>query len=358
MITCGPGTDLYSTFGHTAIQVYDPAMGIDKVYNYGTFDFDTPNFYLKFAQGKLNYTLSVTTFERFIWNYAYEGRWVYRQDLHLAKADAEAMYGFLEANARPENRDYQYDFFYDNCSTRPRDVLEQTLGDRLVYSAVNSDTVATFRQMIDLYLGQHPWSRLGIYLALGIPCDRRADYREKMFLPDYLMAALSEAKLLENGEARPLLTAEGYLLPPDEELPPATSDVAWIFWLLMGVCAAATLLGKVQRWRWFDAILFATAGLLGIAIALLWWATDHSATKWNMNLLWALPTWLYAAVLVARGRTYTAFFKWQAILLFFVIVSWMWIPQRLHPAAIPLVIALMARSWAWQKSLYEKQQTP
>ncbi len=353
LITCGPGADLYSTFGHTAIHIYDRQTGTDRIYNYGTFDFDTPNFYLKFAQGKLNYQLSVSTLERFVLGYQYEGRWVYRQELNLSMADIEALYAFLENNALPQNKDYKYDFFYDNCSTRPRDVFETVLGARLTYSASQKDTAATFRDMIDLYLTNHYWSRLGIYLALGVPCDHSADYRQKMFLPDYLMSAFASASVMQDGTNVPFVKKEGLLLKENPALQGEKgNEFTWVFWAFFGCCLFATLLGNPMRMRWFDVFFFGLIGFLGICLVLLWFATDHTATKWNLNILWALPSWMYGAWLLARGRTNSAFFKWHAAILFFAVVAWMWLPQRLHPAAIPLVLSLMARSWAWQKKKF------
>ncbi len=356
LITCGPGSDLYATFGHSAIHVYDAHSGIDKVYNYGTFDFDTPNFYTKFAQGKLNYTLAVTTFDRFIRTYQYEGRWVYRQDLNLTAEEKEAIYSFLEINALPENKDYKYDFFYDNCSTRIRDVFEKVLGDKLIYESETNDTTATFRQMIDLYLTNHPWSDLGIDLALGMPCDYEAGFRQKMFLPDYLMAGMENAVVKRDGTSEPLVVEHGIILPQHPELDTSeTRSIEWIFWILFGICFLTGIFWPAERMRWFDVTFFAVAGLLGIFVLLLWFATDHTATKWNLNILWALPTWLYAAYVLARRKPITQFFKVHAIILFFVIISWMWIPQNLHDAAIPIVLALLARSWAWQKKAFRKK---
>jgi hypothetical protein len=233
LITCGPGQDLYATFGHSALQVYDPVNGIDKVYNYGTFDFNTPNFYLKFARGKLNYILNVSTFERFLYTYHVEGRWVVRQELELSPEQKEELYTFLEWNAKPENRDYQYDFFYDNCSTRIRDALLKILGEDLYFPELESDTTATFREMIDLYLTNHAWSDLGIDLALGMPCDEEAGFYEKMFLPDYLMAHFTGAKLELNGNRVPLIKSESLVLAENTAINPSgESHITWVFWVI------------------------------------------------------------------------------------------------------------------------------
>jgi hypothetical protein len=358
LITCGPGNDLYATFGHSALQVYDPRLGIDRVYNYGTFDFDTPNFYLKFAQGKLNYALSVTNLERFMWTYQREGRWVYRQDLNLTVEEKNELYAFLENNALPENKDYKYDFFYDNCSTRIRDAIEKVLGEKLNYPDFNQDTIATFRQMIDLYLLNHPWSDIGIDLALGIPCDKKADYREKMFLPDYLKDRMGSATITNgaNGQ-RDIVLAEGFILEGTAKGPKESESVSWIFWILFLFCAATSIFGNPERMRWFDVAFFTICGLLGIAVLLLWFATDHSATKLNMNILWALPSWLYGAWLLLKKKPSGTFFKAHAITLFFVVLAWPWIPQSLSASMIPVVLALIARSWSWQKRKFVTQSS-
>lgn len=357
LITCGPGDDLYSVFGHSAIHVSDRTTGLDKVYNYGTFDFDTPNFYLEFARGKLNYALSVTSFERFIIGYQYEGRWVQRQVLNLTLEEKVALYDFLEVNALPENRNYKYDFFYDNCSSRIRDVFEEVLGRDLTWEGAKSDTSATFRQLIKLYLDNHPWSELGIDLALGIPCDRQADYRNKMFLPDYLMAGFETGSVSRGGTREPLVASTALVLPENADLRNlGESHIAWAFWVFFGVCLLASIFVAPSRMRWFDVVFFAAVGLLGIVVLLLWFATDHSATKWNMNILWALPSWIYGAVLIAKGKHDSRFFRYHAGFLFFVVIGWMWIPQTLNTAVIPLVLALITRSWSWQKLRFALQK--
>ena len=350
LITCGPGNELYATFGHSALHVYDPKSGIDKVYNYGTFDFDTPNFYLKFARGKLDYILNVSTFNQFIRTYQYEGRWVYRQDLTLTFEEKRELYEFLEWNALPENKAYKYDFFYDNCSTRLRDVLEKILGEKLVYPNPQADTTATFRQMIDLYLVNHNWSDLGIDLALGLPCDEEANFREKMFLPDYLMDNMAKSKVMRENELTPLIGQEGLILEANPKiLNTEESEIMWIFWTFLVFCLIMCFLFIPIRLKWFDIIFFSVVGLLGIFILLLWFATDHSATKGNLNILWALPSWLYGAYLLVANKPSSRFFKIHAIITFTLMVFWIVVPQSYHQAVIPLALSLSARSWSWQK---------
>lgn len=350
LITCGQGDDLYATFGHSAIHISDPYAGVDRVYNYGTFDFNTPNFYLKFAQGKLNYMLSVSTMPQFLREYQFEGRWVYRQKLNLTQDERQELYSFLEENALPENRDYKYDFFYDNCSTRLRDVLENVLGDKLQYPENPKDSIQTFRDLIGLYLTNHEWSDLGIDLALGEPCDRVAEWRQKMFLPDFLKANLEQAKVIHNGKTENLISGGSYILAEREAAHKQDSDsIMWIFWTLFAIAGISAVFLKANYFRWFDIVFFMVIGLLGVFIALLWFATDHSATKWNFNLLWALPTWIWGAILLIRKKPNSRFFKIHALIMFGILIFWIAIPQNFHEAVIPLTLALMMRSWAWQK---------
>lgn len=353
LITCGSGSELYSTFGHSALHVYDPTTGLDRVYNYGTFDFDTPNFYVKFTRGQLNYFLNVTDFNRFVRSYDYEGRWVYRQELNLTTDQKAEIFAFLETNALPQNKFYKYDFFYDNCSTRLRDVIETVLGESLVYPAESADTTATFRELIDLYLLDLPWSDFGIDLALGMPCDKEANYREKMFLPDYLMSNLGKAKILRDGEMVSLIEKEGLVLAENPKLTPSSSSpILWIFWVLMIFSVITGIFVNPYKMKWFDILFFTAVGILGIVIALLWFATEHTATKWNLNLLWALPSWIWGAILLIRNKPSSQFFKIHAIITFAVMVGWFVIPQSFHNAVIPIVLALAARSWSWQKKRF------
>lgn len=358
LITCGSGKDLYSTFGHSAIHISDRTTGLDRVYNYGTFDFDTPYFYIKFARGKLNYMLNTTSFNRFLTTYQREGRWVKRQVLNLTDEEKEALYNFLENNALPENRDYKYDFFYDNCSTRIRDVLEKILGDKLHYPENPTDSVQTFRNLIDLYLTDLKWSDLGIDLALGAPTDKVASWREKMFLPDYLMSHMGAAMVVNNGREAPLVLKTNLVLPENEALTKSNSSgILWIFWVLFTFCVLTSFFINPKFLRWFDIVFFLSIGILGIFIALLWFATDHTATKWNFNLIWALPTWIWGGILLIRKRPNSRFFKIHAVLMFAILLFWIAIPQDFHAAAVPLILSLAARSWSWQIRKFQLDKT-
>lgn len=290
VLTCGPGTDLYATFGHSAFRVWDPAQEMDWVYNYGTFDFNTPNFYLKFARGKLLYALSRQEFPNFLYTYQLENRWVREQLLELDPAQRQELFAFLEQNNRPENRYYHYDFLFENCATKIPEVLAGVLGKGLAFDASHLQEPHTFRELIQQNLDRNTWSSLGIDLALGAVIDREAKPEEFMFLPKYVRLQLEDTRLGQGS----LISRERVILDLPETKPPTYFTATPLFWLLLllGFTVALTAIDFGYRWRsrWLDAILFMGTGLLGLFMLSLWFLTDHSATAWNANLLWALPT--------------------------------------------------------------------
>ena len=348
LLTMLPGDEVYSVFGHTAFRVRDPALGLDRTYNYGTFDFDQPFFIARFARGLLDYQLSVAAMERTLAEYRYLERPIIEQRLDLPLEARQNLFRFLETNYLPENRAYRYDFFFDNCSTRPRDALERALGQRLDYGGYEPRGM-TFRDLLRPYLEGHPLTGLGIDLGLGAPTDRAATDREAMFLPLELMRAYDEASF----EGRPLVASrdtlfwvEGAGMPEDAFDWPTL--VAWLVFAL----GAALSVAAWQRWaeraaRRFDVITFGVVGLAGSILLWLWLGTEHSVTGPNGNLLWAWPTHLVAAFLLARrnpsGRLRVYWMLTAAVALG-TLLAWPVLPQALHSAVFPLTLLLGVRA--------------
>ena len=337
VITCSPGSELYSVFGHSAIRVVDPE-GVDFVYNYGTFSF-SDDFYLLFAQGKLNYRLSRTDFNGFIYEYEMTQRGVYEQVLDLNPVQVQRIFDFLETNYLPENQYYLYDFFYDNCATRVRDVLNQTLGDELSYQSNFATDSASFRNMIDLYLVALPWADFGIDLVLGAPCDAKLQAQDNMFLPDYVFSELARAQL----GGRPLVRTTRTVHEAGFVLTPAPYSMPNLIALAIAILAFFNLFRVYQGkkpWIAFERIVLMVFGLLGIILLIMWFATDHSTTKHNLNLLWAIPLHAFAAFFIrsqkAVMKTYFKVFAVSGLLA--SLTAWLW-PQLVHPAAYMLCIA-------------------
>lgn len=289
VLTCGPGSDLYSKFGHTAFRVQDPALGLDWVYNYGTFDFDQPNFYLKFARGQLDYALSRQQFPNFLYVYQLESRWVREQWLDLQPAERQEVFEFLEENYRPQNRFYKYSFLRENCATKIPDILQQSLSGELQIASDEERLDKTFRDLIQSNLHTNSWSSFGIDLALGARIDRGATAKERQFLPEYVMEQLTGA--VYNG--KPLIAYDRVVLDlesPDTLLYFTATPLFWLLVLLILTIAITWIDFKNKsRSRLMDGVLFLLTGLAGLFLFFLWFLTDHQDTVWNANLLWAFP---------------------------------------------------------------------
>ena len=362
LLTCSPGEALYSSFGHSAIRIQDPSRGIDQVYNYGTFDFNTPNFYRKFLRGKLLYRLAIQSYRSFLRDYQAEGRSVYEEEVLLDGPEKEALALFLAENHRPENREYLYDFFFDNCSSRIRDVFEQVLGDRLTYQFPGSDAEITYRDAIDPYISSRPWIDMGIDLLLGQPTDQVADERDQMFLPDHLSGQLAYARV-DGG--RNLLGPRVQLLELTTELPSSSPVLRWVvLWCLMAF--------YVILWGFFpqsklipivDVAYWIFLGLLGCLVAFMALGTDHIATQHNWNLLWLHPLFLLAGIgmWIKRDAKWLRIFGWiQLLLVIGTMIAWNWLPQRLPPSSLPLFLLLglhCIRLAGFQKPLKIKEKT-
>lgn len=350
LLTCDPGDELYSAFGHSAIRVFDKSSGQDFVFNYGTFDFNVPFFYVKFTQRTLDYMLSMTTYDRFLVEYNYNQRGVREQVLDLSPEQAEDMVEFLKINYLPANRSYRYDFFYDNCATRIRDAMEKVLGNQLDW---NEDLLAeqkTFRNMIDEYVTRLAWADFGIDLALGAVIDVKAKEREKQFLPDYMEAAFARAMIVGDGPTRPLVKEDNVIM----EFPERSSELDFfnpytLWWIFAIIAMLLTYIGFKRRrlFKGFDIAFFSILGLLGFLIVLLWFFTFHSQTKYNWNILWAFPGHLVLAFALLKNNTKA----WVKNYLFFAMIManvtlafWIFGWQSFHPSIIPLLLVILLRT--------------
>lgn len=312
--TCAPGNQLYSQFGHSAIGVIDPKLNINAVFNYGTFSFQTPHFYAKFCAGKLLYRLSAESFARFVAEYEEEGRQVVAQRLNLSLEQRQQLFNNLDENYKPENRYYQYDFFFDNCASRILDMLYNTFDTALTYCNSDSSRQPTLRNCIHPYLQQSLWTKAGIDLALGSITDRCASKREQAFLPDKLCAYIADCKI----DTLPLVL-DTYEVVKSTIQPASTR---WfiapftIFLLLFFVILALSIKLPNFNWKIIDCFYFSVLGILGLVVTLLWFATDHGATIWNLNILWASPLYLIYIFVVGKNTK-----KWYRYLTVILLIS-------------------------------------
>jgi hypothetical protein len=342
VLTCTPGPDLYSVFGHTAIRYQDSVDGrwVDWVFNYGTFQF-SDDFYVKFARGKLDYMLSVSPFYEFQMEYLQSGRGIFEQVLRLDVDEKKTLVRLLQENYLPENRTYRYDFFYDNCSTRVRDIINKATGNQCSFTYAYAKPF-TFRQAIQNYLDYMPWSDFGIDIALGLPCDKVMGTSAGMFLPDSLMHELNYTSLRDGA----LSDREEEMLP--QEFEPSidsrfTPLTVFSLFMMLSLIWGFVKLRKGVQIVLTDRIAMLVAGLVGLLVVFLWFFTDHTATKNNLNLLWANPICLLFAFKGIKGIVgwWRKLLIGYTVLLLVMLVGWFFLPQRLHLAIMPFGVALL-----------------
>lgn len=350
ILTIGPGSQLYDKFGHSAFRVKDSLAGVDLVFNYGVYDFDTPNFYTKFAQGKLLYQLGLNYYHDFYQNYVAENRWIKEQQLNLTKEEKQKIVDFLWNNALPENKDYLYDFFYDNCATKIRDVLIVNLDGNLNYKDDHIQTQYTFRELIQKNLKANTWGSLGIDTALGAIIDRDAKPIEYQFLPQYVYEGAENATIIHDGKEEPLVKKETLLFQnkPVEEKNNFFLSPLSIFGLIGLLIIWITFkdIKRKKRSRTLDVIIFSVTGLIGVLLFLLWFATDHTATANNYNLLWAFPLSLIFVSIMAKKKLPHYMRRYIFLLVTFLallFIHWLTGVQEYPIGLLPLFIALAFR---------------
>lgn len=351
VITCGPWQgELYSAFGHSAFRVYDPANNLDDAYNYGLFDFDQPNFYLNFARGFLYYKLGVQHYPDFQNSYVYFNRSVHEQELNLTQEQKQKIFDYLQWNALPENENYRYDYFYNNCATKIRDVVVTVLGDSVQFDGSYVTTDYTIRDLTDIYLVHQPWGDLGIDICLGLPMDKKASPFEYMFLPDYIESGFAHATIKQNGALVPIVKQRNVVYESRyEQAPSGLPHPHYVF----DAVAIIFIVISFIEWRkkkfiaqWPDILLFLSTGLIGWLLLFLWVATDHAAAANNFNILWALPTNLIAAIaFIWQPRWLGKYFLAVAIIAVLTLLLWPVLPQDLNYSLIPIVITIAVRAF-------------
>lgn len=351
VLTCAPGTDLYASFGHSALRVQDPLIQLDIIYNYGIFDFYAPNFYSNFVKGKLTYTLGRQYYSDFLFEYEMENRGVKEQLLRLDKKSRDRLFNFLEKNYRPENRDYAYDFFYNNCATKLRDLIENQALIPAVETETSSIGDKTFRHLIAENLPANGWAMFGINLALGSSIDQYASKRAYQFLPKYLSESLEKTSI----RGLPIVEKErmAFEASPQNSSPDTlyqTPAFASIMILLIAIIISVLELFSGRKLLVFDSLLFTASALGGLLLLFLWFLTDHQATMYNYNLLWCSPLAIAVLWLKLRPRnkgiskiSFIGCVLFLSALLLTPLIHFTGI-QELDALFFPIIVALWIRS--------------
>jgi hypothetical protein len=347
LLTCTPGEELYSTFGHSALRITDSVSNRDVVYNYGTFNFDEPNFYLKFVRGKLSFYLSVDYFQNFQAEYQETNRGITEQVLNLSCSEKQKVVSLLQENMTGSNRVYKYDFTFDNCTTRLRDLIEKA-SDSTVHFGEALKTKATFRDLIYEYLNYNDkqWSKLGIDILLGSKTDATMTPRQVMFLPDYLMKTFDSSTI----DARPLVLDKSSLLKIDySQIKKDNLTHPFFIFSCVFILIAFLSFSKnnfIQKLLFsLDGFLFFITGILGLLLIFMWFGTDHIMCKNNYNLLWAWPINTIAAFYIhSKKRWPKIYFTVYAVFNVILLGFWFFLPQHMNPSLIPIILILIFRS--------------
>jgi len=357
LTTTPTDNEVYTLYGHTSIRVRDSVAAnqkIDYIFNYGMFDSSAPFFIYRFAIGKTDYFLDGYDFKYFLADHQLRNSNVYEQEINLTHQEMQDLWMALINNVQPENREYRYNFFFDNCATRPAQLIEQTVNGRIIYQ--ENEVNRTFRDIINHCTRDHPWLTFGCDLALGSPTDRVVTLQESFFIPEYVRKAFSTAQIVHpDGTSRPLVSAE-YLLVDhinDEDSRISLQNEVFTPFVCSLMLFAVVLWITLIEWRrkiyvrWVDCILFFVAGMAGCILFFLCFLSEHPSIWPNISVLWLHPFHLAAVVLFSlkklnRVAYFYHFANFVALLL--MLFGWIFVTQQLNIAFIPLIATLLLRS--------------
>ena len=348
LLTCAPGTEIYALFGHTAIRYEDPKRGQDWVYNYGMFNFREPNFVMRFVRGETDYQLGRIPFSYFEAEYAMRGSAVYQQVLNLTNEEKIRLITSLEENYRPVNRVYRYNYFYDNCTTRARDKIEESIYGTVVYPEGANNV--SFRDIVHEYTAGHEWSEFGIDLCLGMDADKHIDIRRQMFAPFYMKRFASEAMIHRADTVVPFVAEEFKVVDAER----TEEDVCWCSPMMGAMLLLLFTLLMVWRsvrkgrfpWAW-DALLFGAQGFGGIIVSFLFFFSVHPTvgSNWLVVLfnplpLIYLPWMIYKDVKGKKDRYHGI----NSVCLTFFIILMPLLLQEFNLTVLPLALSLLLTS--------------
>ena len=291
VLTCSPGDEAYSLFGHTGLRYCDKEKGMDIVFNYGYFDFDTPNFIWRFILGETDYMVGAVPYEAFEREYINRGSLVQGQWLELTREQEDALFEMLADNCRPENRVYRYNYFYNNCTTKIRDKVAAVVGNVSFEATTPSHT---FREALNAMLAEHPWYAFGINILLGADIDRPATVHELQFIPDNFKESLRGAYVVEADSAkRQLVVWESATIPEEGAsagvrsnfTPFNASLLLLLFTLVIMLCEVRSR----RTYCGFDVLLMLLQGASGLLLLFLALFSQHPAVGNNWLLLLLNP---------------------------------------------------------------------
>jgi hypothetical protein len=319
LLTCSPGQEVYTLYGHTAIRYHDLRSGLDITFNYGMFSFKQPNFIMRFALGKTDYELGIAPFPIFCEEYANEGRGITEQILNLTKEEKLKLFEALKKNYEPENRTYRYNFFYDNCTTRARDMIMNCISGK-VNVPHNEINTTSYRDLTHEYNSDHPWARFGNDMLLGLTADAATDYAQRQFLPVNLMNDFNHTTITStDGTTRPLVSDISIAVQPGvqvihKEFPLSPTQCSLV---LLIIVIGVTIYEKAKHKTayYFDFVIMAVRGITGCLILFMFFS-EHPTTSTNLLILLLNPIPIFfipRMLRLSRHHVKDKYFLWSII---------------------------------------------
>lgn len=345
VLTCDPGTEIYSLFGHSALRIKNPVNGHDLVVNWGLFEFSESQFLFgyDFAKGRLKYYMGIQLMSNFMIEYRRAKRGVREQVLNLSDQEKYQIIQLLEENYKPENRKYKYEFFYDNCSSRLRDIIKKVFNENINFYQSPKSNKFTFRETIHKYLESFPWLKLGIDLVLGKKIDVLVSNENLMFLPLNVEQIFDQSLVENNGAKKNLIKSKNTLVESFENQN-KLSNIGIYSWILLGITLVLIVFKLEKALGFWSSLNLFIVGLLGIILVFMWIGTDHNATKMNFNLLWASPFHFILIYYLIKG-SWNNFTYWYLILslllIFTTILFWFTLTQEFNSFVKPIILELV-----------------
>ena len=345
VLTCDPGNEIYSLFGHSALRIKNPINGQDLVVNWGLFEFSESQFQFgyDFAKGRLKYYMGIQLMSNFITEYRRSKRGIREQVLNLSNQEKYQIIQLLEENYRPENRKYRYEFFYDNCSSRLRDIIKKVFKENINFFQSPKYNKFTFRETIHLYLESFPWLKLGIDLVLGKKIDKLVSNENLMFLPLNVEEIFDKSLVENNGSIKNLVKSKNTLIESFENKN-KLNNIGFYSWILLAITLSLIVFKLDKALRVWSSLNLFIIGLLGIVLVFMWIGTDHNATKMNFNLLWASP-FHFILIFYLIKESWNNFTYWylilSLILIFTTILFWFTLTQEFNSFVKPIILELV-----------------
>ena len=364
LLTASQGKQIYEKFGHTGIRIYIPSKKFNGVYHYGLFSFDEPHFEYRFVKGETDYMIGLMHYHDFLTMYAIRGSSVRELPLYLTQEEARNLYVALQENMLPENQTYRYSFLYDNCATRPLEIINRSLTGEVSIDASDIE-LPTFRTLIHKSTKQDKWVTFGLDLLLDGETDEHIVLPDKPFLPEITEQIFQSSEIERDGKIEKLAGTPKEVLKAREDkenktlFTYITPMVFAISLLVLIILISAKEIITLSHSKITDTIMSFVCGVLGLVIFFLLLFSEHPAVSANINAMWLHPLWLIILPLIwirkAQKFLYCYhFINFALLLLFFLVV--IFIKQEVGEVTIIFVTILLIRTITYLIVEYRQKQ--